>query len=143
MTVNESISLKEHFTAIMKERDNSFNERFDALEKLINNNSKEAKEAVKIGLDAQGKGVDAAFAAANAAVQKAEIAAEKRYDNFADNYTKSLDAITKQVVELREFISGYGGKDAGRKEAGITLSNVILILIAIGALLINFLRVKP
>jgi len=142
MTQQESISLKEHFTAIMKERDNSFNERFDALEKLINSNSKEAKEAVKSALDAQEKGTGAAFAAANAAVQKAEIAAEKRFDNFVENYTKALDAVAKQVTELRESRSGDTGKDTGRKEIGITLSNVILVVIALGALLINFLKVK-
>lgn len=135
MTAQESISLKEHFTAIMKERDNSFNERFDSLEKLINNNSKEAKEAVKSALDAQEKNTNAAFNAAKEAVQKAEVAAEKRYDNFAENYTKGLEGIATQVVELREFKSG-------RKEAGITLSNVILTLIALGALLANFLKVK-
>ena len=142
MTQQESISLKEHFTAIMKERDNSFGERFDSIEKLINNNSTEAKEAVKSALDAQEKAVNAALTAAKEAVQKAEIAAEKRYDNFAENYTKNLEGVAKQVSELREYRSGHNGVDTGRKEAGISLSNIILIVVAMLAVLANFLKIN-
>ena len=140
MTQQENISLKDYFTAIMDERDKSFGERFDSVEKLINNNSKEAKEAVKSALDAQEKTTNAAFMAAKEAVLKAEIAAEKRYDNFAENYTKALDNISKQVSELRESRSGVSGEATGRKETGITLTNVILILIAAGALIANFFK---
>jgi len=54
-----SISFKEHFIALLVERDRQYAQRFDA----------------------QEKAVAAALAAAEKAVTKAEIAAEKRFDS--------------------------------------------------------------
>jgi len=136
----ETVGLKEFFTSIIDISDKRFEDRYNALEKLINKNSQESKEAVKSALDAQERAVNVAMAASEKAVLKAEIAAEKRFDNFAENYTKALDNISKQVGELREAKSGVSGEATGRKETGITLTNIILILIAAGALIANFFK---
>jgi len=48
----EQVGLKEFFTSIISISDKRFEDRYNALEKLINKNSQESKEAVKSALDA-------------------------------------------------------------------------------------------
>lgn len=137
MNESEQISLKEFFISVIREGDKRFEDRYISLEKLINKNSQEAKEAVKSALDAQEKAVNAALAAAEKAVQKAEIAAEKRFDNFAENYTKNLDRISLDLKSLSESRSGYKGKEDGAKNIGSMVSTIAAILIALTALILG------
>lgn len=136
------VSLKEFFSAIIKEGDKRFEDRYMSLEKLINKNSQEAKEAVKSALDAQEKAVNAALAAAEKAVQKAEVAAEKRFDNFAENYTKNLQRISDDLKSLSEDRSGHQGKEEGMKNIAAVISSVVAILIAAVALVFGFIEKK-
>lgn len=132
-----NVSLKDFFTAILTASDKRFENRYDSLEKLINKNSTEAKEAVKSALDAQEKAVNAALAAAEKAVQKAEIAAEKRFDNFTDNYVKNLERISSDLKSLSESRSGDTGKNEGLKNAGSIVMAVLAMIIAATSLMVG------
>lgn len=136
--LKEQVSLKEFFTSIIREGDKRFEDRYTSLEKLINKNSQEAKEAVKSALDAQEKAVNAALAAAEKAVQKAEIAAEKRFDNFAENYTKNLDRISIDLKTLSEAKSGSEGKEVGVKSLANAITSGIALIIAAAAMILGF-----
>lgn len=137
MAIEEQVTLKEFFTSIIEVSDHRFEDRYDSLEKLINKNSQEAKEAVKSALDAQEKAVNAALAAAEKAVQKAEIAAEKRFDNFAENYTKNLQRISDDLKSLSESRSGLNGKDEGVRNLGTFIAAAVAILISVSAVLVD------
>lgn len=127
------VSLKEFFTRIAADSDVRFDERYTSLEKLINKNSAEAKEAVNAALAAQEKAVNAALAAAEKAVAKAEIAAEKRFDNFAENYTQNLDRISSDLKKLGEQNSGRTGKDEGMsKMYGWIMAAILFLITVIG-----------
>lgn len=136
----EQVGLKEFFTSIIKEGDKRFEDRYTSLEKLINKNSQEAKEAVKSALDAQEKAVNAALAAAEKAVQKAEIAAEKRFDNFAENYTNNLERMRADLKSLSESRSGNYGKEEGVKNVGGLIFTVVAILISLSVLVLEILK---
>ena len=140
MSEFEQVGLKEFFVEIMASSDKRFVDRYESLEKLINKNSTEAKEAVKSALDAQEKAVNVAMTAAEKAVQKAEIAAEKRFDNFAENYTKNLDRISADIKSLSESRSGNVGKEEGTKNLTAIVFSIAAILIAIVTVFIDFFK---
>ena len=131
------VTLKEFFLSIVAISDKRFEDRYESLEKLINKNSQEAKEAVKSALDAQEKAVNAALAAAEKAVAKAEIAAEKRFDNFTENYAKNLERISADLKSLGESRSGDAGKDTGLKNAGSIVTAVLALIIAAVSLILG------
>lgn len=135
--LEQQVTLKEFFTKMISSSDKRFEDRYESLEKLINKNSTEAKEAVKSALDAQEKAVNAALAAAEKAVQKAEIAAEKRFDNFAENYTKNLDRISLDLKSLSESRSGGNGKEEGYRSAGGIITGIIGMIIGITAIVLG------
>lgn len=132
MSETESVSLKEFFTKIAEDSDRRFDDRYISLEKLINKNSLEAKEAVQSALNAQEKAVNAALAAAEKAVQKAEIAAEKRFDNFASNYSENMERTSEDIKDLKEKQSARGGKDEGiSKMYGWIIAGIMLLIAVI------------
>lgn len=135
---SDPISLKEFFTRIAADSDVRSDERYSSLEKLINKNSLEAKEAVQSALNAQEKAVNAALAAAEKAVAKAEIAAEKRFDNFAFNYTENLNRISGDLKKLGEQNSGRSGKDEGMSKMYGWIMAAILFLITIAGFALKF-----
>lgn len=136
----EQVGLKEFFTSIIAISDKRFEDRYEALEKLINKNSQESKEAVKSALDAQEKAVNVAMAASEKAVLKAEIAAEKRFDNFAENYNKNLERISIDLKSLSDSRSAGSGKDEGVKNLVTVIISAIAILIAASSMIIGFLK---
>jgi len=137
------VSLKEFFTNMIISSDKRFEDRYESLEKLINKNSTEAKEAVKSALDAQEKAVNAALAAAEKAVQKAETAAEKRFDNFAETYNKNLDRISQDLKNLSDYKSSNNGKDEGIRNIGGVITGIIGIIIAITAIVMGIIEKTP
>lgn len=140
MAIDEQVTLKEFFTSIIQISDQRFEDRYESLEKLINKNSQEAKEAVKSALDAQEKAVNAALAAAEKAVQKAEIAAEKRFDNFAQSYSKDLERISQDLKALGEYKSSHNGKDEGIKNTGTLIAASFAIIISVGSVVIDLFK---
>lgn len=136
----EQVGLKEFFSSIIAVSDARFTDRYESLEKLINKNSQESKEAVKSALDAQEKAVNVAMAASEKAVLKAEIAAEKRFDNFAENYNKNLERISVDLKSLSESRSAGSGKDEGVKNLVTFIVSAIAILIAASSMIIGFLK---
>ena len=132
------VSLKEFLTTMIRDGDKRFDDRYMSLEKLINKNSQEAKEAVKSALDAQEKAVNAALAAAEKAVQKAELAAEKRFDTFTDNYQKNLDRISNDLKSLSESRSAVTGKEEGSKNTIAIVTSTIAVIAAVLALVLGF-----
>ena len=137
----ETVGLKEFFTSIIDISDKRFEDRYNALEKLINKNSQESKEAVKSALDAQERAVNVAMAASEKAVLKAEIAAEKRFDNFAENYNKNLERISADLKSLSESRSMGSGKDEGMKNLGAFIAAAIAILISAASIIMGFFKV--
>jgi len=137
---NEQVGLKEFFTSIINISDQRFEDRYEALEKLINKNSQESKEAVKSALDAQEKAVNVAMAASEKAVLKAEIAAEKRFDNFAENYNKNLERISTDLKSLSESRSAGTGKDEGMKNLGTFITAAIAILISAVSIILGIFK---
>lgn len=136
----EQVGLKEFFTSIIAVSDKRFEDRYESLEKLINKNSNESKEAVKSALDAQEKAVNVAMAASEKAVLKAEIAAEKRFDNFAENYNKNLERISIDLKSLSESRGVGMGKDEGMKNLGTFIAAAIAILISVSSIIIDFFK---
>lgn len=140
MALDEQVSLKEFFTSIIDISDQRFEDRYLALEKLINKNSQESKEAVRSALDAQEKAVNVAMAASEKAVLKAEIAAEKRFDNFAENYNKNLERISTDLKSLSESRSAGSGKDEGMKNLGTLIAAAIAVLVSVASIVMGLLK---
>jgi len=136
----EQVGLKEFFESIIAVSDKRFEDRYNSLEKLINKNSQESKEAVKSALDAQEKAVNVAMAASEKAVLKAEIAAEKRFDNFAENYNKNLQRISDDLKSLSESRSLNSGKDEGTAKLGTFIVSAVAVLVSISTMIMMFLK---
>lgn len=136
MKMSETVDLKSYFSDLTEINNKRIEERFLSIEKLISKGSDEQKAAVKSALDAQEKAVNAALIAAKEAVIKSEIAADKRFEDFNGN----IEGLRKEVAGLRESRSAGGGKDESLKESRISLTNVILTLIALGSLILSYLR---
>jgi len=136
MEMSETIDLKSYFADMTEINNKRIDDRFLSVEKLISKGSDEQKAAVKSALDAQEKAVNAALTAAKEAVNKAEIAADKRFEDFNGN----IENLRKEVAGLRESRSSGSGKDEGSKESRISLTNIILTLIALGSLIVAFLK---
>lgn len=142
MDTIQTVSLKEYILEIIKTNNERLDGRFDNLEKLIGNNSTEAKEAVSSALAAQEKAVNAALTASKEAVNKAEVAAEKRFDSFNENFTKNLDNLTLQVVNIRETQSKFNGNNEGIKNTGSLVASVLALLMSLGVLVLMIINIK-
>jgi hypothetical protein len=112
------VQLKEHFEALLHEKDVRDQQRYDAQTK-----------AVDAALLAQQAAVQAALIAAEKAVTKAEVAAEKRFDavnEFRGAYQdiiaqqmpraeaeQRLSAMTEKIDDLKSTVIQGSGRSAG------------------------------
>ena len=143
---DEKISLmKEFFGLLIKEGEKRFDERLNSIEKLINNNSLEAKEAVKAALDAQEKATTVALTATKEANVKAEISADKRFDSLNSNFMESLSVIRIDLASLRESRSEMHGTAKAQyrtnEQSNWITGVVIASLLSAAAILISIINV--
>ena len=112
----QRVPIKEHFEAILAEKDKRYEQRFDAQEKAVNS----------------------ALTAAKEAVAKAEIAAEKRFDSVNEfrktlsdqtgtfiprpEYTQRLDSIDEKINSITRIC-------VGAVMLGIASITVILLIL--------------
>jgi hypothetical protein len=130
-------TIKEHFDAILEQKDTRDQQRYDASQKAL--------EAALLAAD---RAVQAALQAAKEAVQKAEMAADKRFELLNElrigvATTEQLEALEKVVNSQREAMAVNTGQNAGSiaqataASAKATSSRAVLMvaIAAVGLLL--------
>ena len=114
--VPQRVPIKEHFEAILAEKDRSYKQRFKAQEKAVH----------------------AALTAAKEAVSKAEIAAEKRFDSV-NEFRRTLADQTSTFIPRPEYTQRLNSIDekinaitricVGAVMLGIAVITVVLLIL--------------
>jgi small-conductance mechanosensitive channel len=95
-------SLDKYLTALIDERDRSYQHRYDAQEKAVAAALSAQERLTAQSFAAQEKAVAAALSAAERAVNKAEVAAEKRFDSVAE-FRQALSDQAMTMLPRPEF----------------------------------------
>jgi hypothetical protein len=138
-------TLREHITTVLEEMNSRYEQRF-----------LDSKTALDIAFTAQKELVASALGAADKAVIKAEVAAEKRFDSVNEFRALVSDqqrtlmprseaeivfrSLSEKIDALRLSERGEKGKSEGTKEGSssiIGLVGLITSLIAIGIILLK------
>jgi molecular chaperone DnaK (HSP70) len=126
----KGVSLKKHFTELLKEKDKRDQQRFEA----------------------QTQGITAAMSAAEKAITKADNATEKRFDGVnefrgaLDDYTKTLaprsevatlkESMTKSLGEIEKRLERIDGRKEGMSVVTATMITVGSVIISLSGFLL-------
>lgn len=91
-----NITLRDHITALFKEHDVRYEQRFQA-----------QGEALAAALSAAEKAVGAALTAADRAVQKAEMATDKRFESV-NEFRQALNDMVRDLLPRKEADQRFG-----------------------------------
>lgn len=143
----QAISLgRDHIEVLFSEREHLNTQRYSAQEK-----------AVGAAFAAQEKAINAALAAASTAVNKAEIAAEKRFEGVNEFRGQLADqqrtfmprqeadsefrALRDKLDGLTQRLDRSEGRSSGVQASTATLVTIILVAVAVMGLIIRFLPI--
>lgn len=143
------VSLREHFEALLAEKDRRDQQRFEAQKEALSSAFLAQQTAVQAALLAQEKAVQAAQTAADRATNKAEIATEKRIEGLNElrgivqdvgslqmprsEAEQRLRALAEKVDEIKLAV----GTGAGSKAGANALLGYLIAFAAVGVAIIS------
>jgi|SRR5450631_2249266 len=138
--------------------DQSIADKFDSIEKRMNKEAAEAKDAIRAALEAQKETVTVALTANDKAALKAEAAFEKRFDSIMELIGNVVEQI-KAFIPRQEAESRFAGLNAridlqatdinkirevqsqgtGEKDASKYGISLIFSMLALGGMIVAFI----
>lgn len=141
----------------------AFNDKFDFIEKRMNKDSLEAKEAIRAAFEAQKETVTVALTASDKAALKAETAFEKRFDGIMElinniaqqqkdfmprqeadskfvSANSRIDLQSADINKISDNQSKGNGEKEGIKAMTAVIFSVVSILLGVAGLLFGIFK---
>jgi vacuolar-type H+-ATPase subunit I/STV1 len=112
-------TLKTYVDSLIEANDRRYEQRFG-----------DSQTAIAAALAGVKLGGDAALVAQKEAAAKAEEASERRFEAQRTETNQRMDELSRQISDLKQALSGLGGRSVGIKEMWGYIIAAVTVLIA-------------